>query len=133
MGDSWGCSGVFHSDSEHPSNDELLFSSALSGGEAPEDGGDHLVMILEGIVVPSRWSVTSSSVVVVIVWLFGLEFLSQAEVILHLMLGIPMERAWAIEDLFVLLVVVVLGARFINGGDDVVWSAAVILTRFGPF
>ena len=25
------------------------------------------------------------------------------------------------------------GARFFNGGDDVVWSAAAILTSFGPF
>jgi len=43
------------------------------------------------------------------------------------------EGAWVIEDLLVLLVVVALGARFVNGGDDVVWSAAAILTRFGPF
>ena len=49
------------------------------------------------------------------------------------MLGVLVERAWAIEDLLVLLVVVTLGARFINGGDDVVWSAAAILTRFGSF
>ena len=25
------------------------------------------------------------------------------------------------------------GARFVNGGDNVVWSAAVILTSFRPF
>ena len=30
-------------------------------------------------------------------------------------------------------IVVALGARFVNGGDDVVWLMAVILTRFGSF
>ena len=55
---------------------ELPFSSALDGREAPKDGGDHLVMILECIVVAPRWSVASGSVVVVIVQLFGLELLS---------------------------------------------------------
>ena len=90
-------------------------------------------MILEGVVVAPRWSVVSSSVVVVVVQLFSLELLSQAEAVLHLMLAIFVERARAFENLLVLLVVVVLGARFINGGDDVVWSAMVILTRFGPF
>ena len=43
--------GVFHSDGEHPPCGELPFSSALNGGEAPEDGGNHLVVVLEGIVV----------------------------------------------------------------------------------
>ena len=38
--------GVFRSDGEPPSGGELPFSSTLSGGEAPEDGGDHFVMIL---------------------------------------------------------------------------------------
>jgi len=32
-----------------------------------------------------------------------------------------------------MLVVVALGMRFINGGNDVVWSAVVILTRLGSF
>ena len=32
-----------------------------------------------------------------------------------------------------MLIIVALGTRFINGGDDVVWSAVAILTRFGPF
>ena len=77
-------------------------------------------MILEGIVVPSRWSVTSSSVVVVIVWLFGLEFLSQAETVLHLMLGVLVEGAWAIEDLLVLLIIVTLGTWLIDVGNKVV-------------
>ena len=49
------------------------------------------------------------------------------------MLAIFVERAWAFENLLVLLNVVVLGTRFVDGCDDVVWSAAVILTRFGPF
>ena len=44
-----------------------------------------------------------------------------------------MERARAIKDLLVLLVVVTFGARFIDGSDDVVWPAVVILTRLGPF
>ena len=59
--------GVFHSDGEHPPGGELPFSFALSGDEAPEDGGDHLVMILEGIVIDPRWSVASGSVVGVVV------------------------------------------------------------------
>ena len=49
------------------------------------------------------------------------------------MLGVLVERARAIEDLLVLLIVVVLDARFINSGDDVVWPAAAILTRLGSF
>ena len=32
-----------------------------------------------------------------------------------------------------MLIVIALGARFINGCNNVVWSAAAILTRFGPF
>ena len=75
----------------------------------------------------------SNSIVVVVVWLFGLELLSQAEAVLHLMLGIFVEGAWALEDLLVLLIIVVLGARFINGSDNVVWPAAMILTRLGSF
>ena len=49
------------------------------------------------------------------------------------MLVVLVERAWSFEDLLILLVVVELGVRFVNSGDDVVWSAAAILTRFGPF
>ena len=44
-----------------------------------------------------------------------------------------MERAQAFEDLLVLLVVVALGARFINGGDNVVWPATAIFTRSRSF
>ena len=49
------------------------------------------------------------------------------------MLGVLVERAWAIEDLFVLLIIAALGVRFIDGGDDVVWPAATILARLGSF
>ena len=49
------------------------------------------------------------------------------------MLGIFVKRARAFKDLLVLLIVVALGVRFVNGGDDVVWSTAAILTKFGPF
>ena len=84
--------GVFCSDGEHPTGGDLPFSSVLGGGEAPEDGGDHLVVILEGIVIAPRWSAASDAVIVVVVWLFGLEFLSQTEAILHLMLGVLVER-----------------------------------------
>ena len=112
--------GVFCVDGKHPASGELPISSALSSSEALEDGGDHFVVILEGIVVAPRWSTAFSSIVVVVVWLFGLELLSQTEAVLHLMLAIFVERAWAFEDLLVLLVVVALGVRFINDGDDVV-------------
>ena len=44
-----------------------------------------------------------------------------------------MEGACTFEDFLVLLIIVTFGTRFVNGGDDVVWSAAVILTSFGPF
>ena len=67
-----------------------------------------------------RWSAASGSVIVVIVQLFSLELFSQAEAVLHLVLAVLVEGAWAFKDLLVLLVVVALGARFINGGDNVV-------------
>ena len=90
-------------------------------------------MVLEGIVIAPRWSATSGSVVGVVVQLFVLELFSQTEAVLHLVLGVLMERAWAVKDLPVLLVVVALGVRFIDGSDGVVWSVAAILTRLGPF
>jgi len=40
-----------------------------------------------------------------------------------------MKRAWAVEYLLVLLVIVTLGARLINGGEDVFWPTAAILVR----
>ena len=49
------------------------------------------------------------------------------------MLGVLVERAWAIKDLLVLLVIVALGSRLVNSGDDMVWSVAAILTRLGSF
>ena len=90
-------------------------------------------MVLEGIIIAPRWSAASGSVVGVVVYLFVLELHSQAEAVLHLMSGVLVERTRVIEDLLVLLVVVALGARFINGGDDVVWPVAAILTRLGSF
>ena len=47
------------------------------------------------------------------------------------MFGILVEGARAIEDLLVLLIVVALGARLIDGGDKVVWPAVAILSRLG--
>ena len=68
--------GVFRIDGEHMTGGELPFSSTIGGGEAPKDGGDYLVVILEDIVIAPRWSAASGSIVVVVVWLFGLELLS---------------------------------------------------------
>ena len=77
-------------------------------------------MILEGIVVAPRWSATSSSIVGVVVQLLVLELLSQTKAVLHLVFGVLVKRAWAVEDLLVRFVVVVVGARFTDSGDDVV-------------
>ena len=43
------------------------------------------------------------------------------------MFGILVKRAWAIEYLLVLLIIVTLGTRLTSGGEDVFWPAAVIL------
>ena len=59
--------GIFCIDGEHPTGSELPISSVLGGGEAPEDGGDHFVVILEGVVVAPRWSVAFGSIVVVVI------------------------------------------------------------------
>ena len=77
------------------------------------------------------WSTISSSIVGVIIQLLVLELLSQAKAVLHLVLGILVKRERAIKDFLVLLIIVVLSARLIDGGDDVVWLAAVILTGLG--
>ena len=90
-------------------------------------------MILESIVVAPRWSAASSSIISIVVLLLVLELLSQAEAVLHLVFGVLVKRAWAIEDLLVLFVVVALGVRLTNDGDDVVWLAAAILARLGSF
>ena len=68
--------GIFYVDSEHPAGGELSISFGFSGGKAPEYGGDHFVVILEGVVVVPRWSVASGSIVVDVVRLFSLELLS---------------------------------------------------------
>jgi len=115
------------------SGGELLFSSALGGGEAPEDGGDHLVVVLEGIVIAPRWSTASIAAVGVVVELFVLELLGETKAVFHLMFGILVEGAGAIEDLLVLLVIVALGTQLIDGSDKVVWPAVAILTRLGSF
>jgi hypothetical protein len=47
--------------------------------------------------------------------------------------SILVERARAVEGLLVLLIIVALGMRFTNSGDDVVWPAATVLTRLGSF
>ena len=89
-------------------------------------------MILESIVVAPRWSAASNSIIGVVVQLLVLELLSQTEAVLHLVFGVLMKRARAVEDLLVLFVVVALGARLIDGSDDVVYPAAAILTSLGP-
>jgi len=121
---------VFCVDSEHLAGGEFLISSVLDGREAPKDSGDHFVMIPKSVVAVPKWSVTSVSIVVVIVLLFGLELLSQAKAVLHLVLAILVEGAQAFEDFLVLLVIVTFGMSFVNGGDDVVWLATAILTNF---
>ena len=75
---------IFCVDGEHPAGGEFWISSVLDGGEAPEDSGDYFVMILEGVIFVPRWSVTSGSIIVVIILVFGLELLSQAKAVLHL-------------------------------------------------
>ena len=54
---------------------EFLISSILNSGEASEDSGEHFVVILEGVIVVPRWSVTSGSIIVVVVLLFGLLYI----------------------------------------------------------
>ena len=78
-------------------------------------------MVLESIVIAPRWSAASIPAVGVVVELFILELLGQAEVVFHLVFGVLVEGARAIEDLLVLLVIVALGTRFINGGTTM-WS-----------
>ena len=90
-------------------------------------------MVLEGIVIAPRWSAVSILGGGVIVQLFVLELLGQTEAVFHLVFDILMEGARAVEDLLVLLIVVALGTRFIDSGDDVVWPVMVILARLGSF
>ena len=108
---------------------KLPFPSTLSGGEAPEDGGDHLIVVLKGIVVVFRWSATSCSIVGIIVEPHVLELPGKTNAVLHLVFGVLVKRARAVEYLLVLLIIVTLGVRLTNGGDDVFWPTAVILAR----
>ena len=79
----------------HSSGGELPFPFALVGGETPEDGGDHLVMVLEGIIIIPRWSASSVPTIVVVV-LFLLELLSQTKAIFHLVFGVLVQGAWTV-------------------------------------
>ena len=108
---------------------KLPFPLTLSGGEAPEDGGDHLIVVLKGVVVVPRWSATSCSIVGIIVEPHVLELPGKTNAVLHLVFGVLVKRARAVKYLLVLLVVVTLGARLTSGGEDVFWPAAVILAR----
>ena len=71
--------------------------------------------------------------IVVIACLLGIDLLGQAKAALHLVLAVLVEGARAFEDFLVLLIVVALGTRFINGGDDVVWPSVAFFTRLGSF
>ena len=86
-------------------------------------------MVLEGIIIIPRRSASSVPAIVVVV-LFLLELLSQTKAIFHLVFGVFVQGAQAVEDLLVLLIVVALCAWLIDVGNKVIWSAAVILTRF---
>ena len=63
---------------------------------------------------------TSGSIIFVVIEPFVLELPSSTNAVLHLVFGVLVKRARAIEDLLVLFVVVTLGARLTDGGDDVV-------------
>ena len=119
---------VFCVDGEHLAGGELSISSTLGGGEAPEDSGDHFVVILEGIVVVPRWSATSGSIVVVVVLLLGLKLLSQAKAILHLVLVVLVEGAWAFNDFLVLLIIV----RLVQGSPTVATMLSDLRWRYWP-
>ena len=41
------------------------------------------------------------------------------EAVFHLVFGVLVKRARAVEDLLVLFIIVTLGVRLTNGGDDV--------------
>ena len=46
------------------------------------------------------------------------------------MFGVLVQGARTVQNLFVLLVIVTLCARLVDVGDEVIWSAAAMLTRF---
>lgn len=58
------------------------------------------------------------------------EGLGYAKALPHHVLVVLMIRAWSIEELLLLCVIVVLSARLLDGGDDVVWSVATKLLGF---
>ena len=76
-------------------------------------------MVLEGIIIIPWWSASSVPTIVVVV-LFLLELLSQTKAIFHLVFGVLVQGARAVEDLLILLIVVTLGARLIDVGNKVV-------------
>jgi hypothetical protein len=117
---------------EDSAGGELPIPPAFSGGDPSEDGGYHLIVVLEGGVVVFRWSVLLVLIIVAVILLLVLEFLGEAVAVLHLVLGIFVERTGSIQDLLVLLVVAPLGVGFTDRGDVVVWSASTKLGRFGP-
>ena len=102
---------VYCVDGEHPAGGEFSISSILDGGKAPEDSGGQFVVILEGVIIVPRWLATSGSVIIIVVLLFGLELISEAKVVLHLVLAILVEGAWAFEDFLILFIVFTFGVR----------------------
>ena len=88
--------GVFYSDGKHPLCGELPFSSAFGGSKAPEDGGDHLIMVLKGVVVVPRWSATSGSIIGIVIEPLVLELPGQTNAVLHLVFGVLVKRTQAI-------------------------------------
>ena len=46
------------------------------------------------------------------------------------MLAVLVNREWFVEELLICCVVATLSARLLDGGDDVVWSAATKLYNF---
>jgi molybdopterin biosynthesis enzyme MoaB len=76
-------------------------------------------VVLKGVVVVPRWSATSSSIVGVVIEPLVLELPGQTNAILHLVFSVLVKRAHAIKDLLVLFIVVTLGTRLANSGNDV--------------
>lgn len=103
----------------------------FSGGETFEDGGDHLIMVLEGVVVVPRWSASTVAIVFGVILLIILEFLGQPHAVLHLVFGALVERAWSFKDFLVLLIVVALGAGLVDRSNDILLSVAAKLSCSG--
>ena len=77
----------------------------------------------------NKMVIISGSIVGVVIEPLVLELPGQTNAVLHLVFGVLVKRAWAVKDLLVLFVVVVLGARLTDGSNDVFWPAVVILAR----